>query len=102
MRLVRACLLGAVATCVVPSASFGQASASRIDRRALVNRHNPMLTRIDPASPLMVGNGNLGFTADITGLQTLQEQYSPRVPLYFPSNGALLCAVERVAIAAHS
>ena len=60
---------------------LGQASASRIDRRALVTRHNPTLTRIDPASPLMVGNGNLGFTADITGLQTFQEQYSPRVPL---------------------
>ena len=58
----------------MPSPSFGQASASRIDRRALVTRHNPTLTRIDPASPLMVGNGNLGFTADITGLQTFQEQ----------------------------
>ena len=29
----------------------------------------------------MVGNGNFGFTADITGLQTFQEQYSPLVPL---------------------
>lgn len=52
-----------------------------IDRRALTQRHNPVLTRIDPAAPLMVGNGNIAFTADITGLQTYQEQYSPRVPL---------------------
>lgn len=52
-----------------------------IDRHALVTRHNPRLTRIDPASPLMVGNGNIAFTADITGLQSFQEQYSPRVPL---------------------
>jgi hypothetical protein len=29
----------------------------------------------------MVGNGSLGFTADITGLQTFPEQYSPLVPL---------------------
>ena len=75
-------------TCVVPSPSFGQASAARIDRRALVTRHNPTLTRIDPASPLMVGNGNLGFTADITGLQTFQEQYSPRVPLMIQAQWA--------------
>ncbi len=88
MRLFCVCLLGAVATCVVPSPSFGQASASRIDRRALVTRHNPTLTRIDPASPLMVGNGNLGFTADITGLQTFQEQYSPRVPLMIQAQWA--------------
>ena len=88
MRLFCVCLLGAVATCVVSSPSFGQASASPIDRRALVTRHNPTLTRIDPASPLMVGNGNLGFTADITGLQTFQEQYSPRVPLMIQAQWA--------------
>jgi len=29
----------------------------------------------------MVGNGNFAFTADITGLQTFPEQYSPLVPL---------------------
>jgi beta-xylosidase len=55
--------------------------SSRIDRHALVTRHNPTLTQVDPASPLMVGNGNIAFTADITGLQTFQEQYSPLVPL---------------------
>ncbi|MET0497718.1 MAG: hypothetical protein ABW106_05530, partial [Steroidobacteraceae bacterium] len=55
--------------------------AQRIDRESLVRRHNPILTRIDPTSPFMVGNGNLAFTADITGLQTFQEQYSPLVPL---------------------
>jgi len=77
-----------VATCVVPSPSPGQASASPIDRRALVTRHNPTLTRIDPASPLMVGNGNLGFGADITGLQTFQDQYSPRMPLMIQTQWA--------------
>ncbi len=56
-------------------------SQQPIDRQALTQRHNPVLSKIDPAAPLMVGNGNLAFTADITGLQTFQEQYSPRVPL---------------------
>ncbi len=52
-----------------------------IDRQALVKRHNPTLTSVDPSSPLMVGNGNIAFTADITGLQTFQEQYSALTPL---------------------
>ena len=67
----------------MPSPSFGQASASRIDRRALVTRHNPTLTRIDPASPLMVGNGNLGFTADITGGAERRPPTAAVRPRYF-------------------
>src|SRR5689334_16927104 len=55
--------------------------AGKIDRHALVTRHNVTLQRVDPTSPLMVGNGNLAFTADITGLQTFPEQYSPLAPL---------------------
>lgn len=57
------------------------APAQPIDRHALVTRHNVTLTRVDPHAPLMLGNGNLGFTADITGLQTFPEQYSPIAPL---------------------
>ncbi|MDL2354712.1 MAG: hypothetical protein QFF03_05605 [Pseudomonadota bacterium] len=53
----------------------------RIDRKALVSRHNPVLSRVDPSSPLMLGNGNIGFTADITGLQTFTEPYSEIAPL---------------------
>ena len=52
-----------------------------IDRQALVTRHNPALTAIDPHSPLMVGNGDIGFTADITGLQTFPDQYADLAPL---------------------
>jgi hypothetical protein len=55
--------------------------ARPIDRHALVTRHNVVLTRIDPHAPLMLGNGSLGFTADITGLQTFPEQYSKLAPL---------------------
>ena len=57
------------------------ADAAPIDRHALVTRHNPTITAVDKSAPFMVGNGNLGFTADITGLQTFQDQYSPLVPL---------------------
>jgi hypothetical protein len=57
------------------------AAAQPIDRHALVTRHNVVLTRIDPHAPLMLGNGSLGFTADITGLQTFPEQYSRLAPL---------------------
>src|ERR1700754_1250044 len=56
-------------------------AAAPIDRHALVTRHNPAITAIDKSAPFMVGNGNFAFTADITGLQTFQDQYSPLVPL---------------------
>jgi hypothetical protein len=59
----------------------GPATAAKIDRHGLVTRHHPGITRVDPASPFMVGNGSLGFTADITGLQTFPEAYSALVPL---------------------
>lgn len=51
-----------------------------IDRPSLVRRHNPVLTRIEPQSPLTLGNGEFAFTADITGLQSLSE-YANTAPL---------------------
>ncbi len=55
--------------------------ARPIDRKALVQRHNPVFTAIDPHAPVMLGNGDIGFTADITGLQTFPDRYSPLAPL---------------------
>ena len=52
-----------------------------IDRYALVSRHNPVLEAADPDSPLTVGNGELAFTADVTGLQTLYKEYLDTCPL---------------------
>ena len=52
-----------------------------IDREALVARHNPVLTKVDPHAPLMVGNGDIGFPTDITGLQTFPDQYPDLAPL---------------------
>lgn len=52
-----------------------------INRRELVTRHNPILTEADESSPLSVGNGNFAFTADVTGMQTLYEEYGRVTPL---------------------
>ena len=46
-----------------------------INRRELIESHDPVLKRIDLDSPLTVGNGELGFTADVTGMQTLYREY---------------------------
>ena len=51
------------------------AVADPIDRRALVTRHNPTVTEVDPWAPLTVGNGRFAFTVDVTGLQTFGETY---------------------------
>lgn len=52
-----------------------------IDRKALVSRHNPRLSRLNAQSPLSVGNGEFAFTADITGLQTFPREYEKTMPL---------------------
>jgi len=51
-----------------------------IDRYKLVSRHNPSLSSVVPEAPLSLGNGEFAFTADITGLQTFQDDYT-LVPL---------------------
>ena len=57
------------------------AAPGPIDRRALVDRHRPVVRSFDTASPLSVGNGELAFTADATGLQTFAEAYDETIPL---------------------
>lgn len=53
----------------------------KIDRYALVNRHNITIEKADPLTPLSVGNGEFAFTADITGLQTFPGFHSQSMPL---------------------
>jgi hypothetical protein len=69
--------------------------AEKIDRPALVRRHNPKVYSFDPRACLSVGNGEFAFTADATGLQTFPELYDV-IPLCtqsqwgwhsFPSGG---------------
>lgn len=46
-----------------------------IDRKKLVQMHNPILTAVEKESALTVGNGEFAFTADVTGLQSLYTAY---------------------------
>jgi hypothetical protein len=55
--------------------------SNRIDRRSLVRRHDPLVTRCDPFSALSIGNGEFAFTADVTGLQTFSSEYAKQFPL---------------------
>ena len=53
----------------------------KIDRKALVTRHNVKITAMDTLASLSVGNGAFAFTVDATGLQTFPEKYQKGVPL---------------------
>ena len=50
-------------------------NTEKIDRKALAQRHNVHQSRLDPRSPVTVGNGEFAFTMDLTGLQTMPEAY---------------------------
>ena len=58
-----------------------QAAPDRIDRHALVTRHNVVLRQFDADNPLTVGNGEFAFTVDATGLQTFPEAFEHTTPL---------------------
>lgn len=47
-----------------------------MNRRQIITSHNPILTAPDSASPLTVGSGSFAFTADVTGVQTLYDEYN--------------------------
>ncbi|MBF4507823.1 hypothetical protein IRZ83_14195 [Flavobacterium sp. JLP] len=53
----------------------------KIDRKALVNRHNIQISAIDTLASLTVGNGAFAFTVDATGLQTFPKTYQHGIPL---------------------
>ena len=56
-------------------------SAETIDRRALVERNNPVVHSVDTLASLSVGNGGFAVTVDVTGMQTFPEYYRGGVPL---------------------
>ena len=63
-------------TAAVATAEPHRVGARRdMDRRALVERANVIVTCVDPRAALTVGNGQTAFTADVTGLQTLNSTY---------------------------
>ena len=74
--------MGAAFLAAAIASAQGLAPSAPIDRHALVARHNPTVTRVDPWAPLSVGNGQFAFTADITGLQTFYGHYQKNgIPL---------------------
>jgi hypothetical protein len=56
-------------------------SQTKIDRKALVERHTIINNKFDSLSSLSVGNGGFAFTVDVTGLQSFPEAYAKGVPL---------------------
>jgi hypothetical protein len=73
IRFAMQCRLACIALLfALPGA---HAATAKIDRQAVVERHDPRLGAIDPMSPLSVGNGRFAFTADVTGLQSLPDLY---------------------------
>jgi hypothetical protein len=57
------------------------AQTAKINRQALVKRHNVIISKVDTLASLSVGNGAFTFTTDITGLQTFPDVYAKGVPL---------------------
>lgn len=72
---MRCALLFIILLCCLHGAS------QKIDRKALVQRHNVIVTRADTLSSLTVGNGGFAFTVDATGLQTFPKEYGKGVSL---------------------
>ncbi|MDA3879117.1 MAG: hypothetical protein PF436_01895 [Prolixibacteraceae bacterium] len=62
------------------------AEEGKIDRKALVTRHNITVEGYDSLTSLSVGNGNFLFTTDLTGLQTFYDDYELGMPLGTQSN----------------
>jgi hypothetical protein len=52
----------------------------KVDRRARLARHSPVVRVFDSLSALSVGNGGFAFTVDATGLQTFADDYH-EIPL---------------------
>lgn len=52
-----------------------------INRKKWTKKHNPILNGINPESPLTVGNGELAYSVDVTGLQTFYDEYRKDTPL---------------------
>jgi hypothetical protein len=55
--------------------------SQKIDRKALVLRHNIVVTKVDSLSSITLGNGKFAFTTDVTGLQTFPLNYQKSAPL---------------------
>lgn len=66
---------------IAVSLTASTVSGQRINREAVVKRHNVRISKIDSLSSLSVGNGNFAFTVDATGMQSFPDAYAKGVPL---------------------
>src|ERR1051325_9392212 len=65
----------------VATTALADGSSGRIDRHALVTRHDVVLHQFDPENPLSAGSGEFAFTADATGLQPFPDAFTNTIPL---------------------
>ncbi len=54
-----------------------ESAETKIDRKAVVSRHNVILNEPDTLASLSVGNGEFAYTVDVSGLQT--RRFAPRM-----------------------
>lgn len=59
-----------------------------INRKKIIESFSPIIYEINNNSPFTIGNGSFGFTADVTGLQTLY-------PYYDTDGGFPLCSLSQ-------
>lgn len=57
-----------------------------LNRKQLIQQHNPSVKAYDPDSFLSIGNGEFAFTSDCTGLQTVLPSEKGKTPLCTMSN----------------
>ena len=56
-------------------------ATAELNRKAIVNRNNPIITEANSLASLTVGNGHFATTVDVTGLQSFPFEYGAGVPL---------------------
>src|SRR5262245_19147591 len=66
-----------IALFICSSAAFSQP----IDRQALVTRHNILVRQINPNAAMALGNGEIAFNVDVTGLQSFPQYYEATMPI---------------------
>lgn len=70
-----------LAVTAIAFGSCGPKDDEKIDRKAVVQRHNVVNTEVDTLATLTVGNGVFAYTVDVTGMQSFPEYYRGGVSL---------------------
>lgn len=55
-----------------------------MNKKEVIERHNPHISKVEANAPLSLGNGDFGFSVDFTGLQSFPNSYD--APLSTQSN----------------